>query len=257
MASSRSSASSDGSSSSSTESSSEEERKHKKRDKEKKSKKKTHRKDKKSKKSHKSRKDKKKKKDRSKDKEKPLASTSTYGKYGIIRESDLFMKREEFELWLREVKSTSTEMMSHYEERKFYAEYMEDYNTATLPHKKYYNLQAYEAKKAGKSDVKRSNKRSSAEANLNDEELRKLEIKRMRDERKLKEVQDAYSAMDREKVVAMREQEQLRAQMQHHWRTGNIEEALKIQERLAPSQTGNTVSMPLGAAAVPTSAADE
>jgi hypothetical protein len=60
-----------------------------------------------------------------------------YGAYGIIRESDIFVKQQEFYCWLQEVKNVNSETLPKFETRKMFEDYMEDYNTATLPHKKY------------------------------------------------------------------------------------------------------------------------
>ena len=59
-----------------------------------------------------------------------------YGKYGILAESDMFAKQQEFYLWLMEVKKTNPETLPRFETKKMFETFMEDYNTATLPHKK-------------------------------------------------------------------------------------------------------------------------
>lgn len=60
-----------------------------------------------------------------------------YGAHGILRESDMFVKQQEFYCWLQEVKNVNPETLPKFETRKMFESYMEDYNTATLPHKKY------------------------------------------------------------------------------------------------------------------------
>lgn len=110
------------------------ERKHRKADKHKKG-------------AHEKKKDKKKRKDKKKKKAKKskrddgmpsgVVDQNQFGKYGILRESDMFRKQPEFDAWMREVKGLSAdaslpkgEIMEHF--RTF----MEDYNTVTLPHEK-------------------------------------------------------------------------------------------------------------------------
>ncbi len=46
------------------------------------------------------------------------------------------------------------EVLPKHEERELFKTYVEDYNTATLPHKKYYNIAAYEAKQRAKAAKK-------------------------------------------------------------------------------------------------------
>ena len=68
-----------------------------------------------------------------------------YGKYGIIKEVDFFNKQREFEAYMSEVKKLpdvmgqgKREMMMHFKS------FIEDFNTATMPHDKYYNYEAWE-----------------------------------------------------------------------------------------------------------------
>ena len=52
-------------------------------------------------------------------------------------ESDMFNKQQEFYLWLQEVKKTNPETLPRFEMKKMFDTFAEDYNTVTLPHKKY------------------------------------------------------------------------------------------------------------------------
>jgi len=74
-----------------------------------------------------------------------------YGAYGIIHESDMYTKEAEFRCWLIEVKNISVESLPPSGMKQYFAEYMEDYNTATLPHIKYYNLEKYEMEERKKN----------------------------------------------------------------------------------------------------------
>eukprot|EP01016_Furgasonia_blochmanni_P045692 TRINITY_DN6486_c0_g1_i27.p2 TRINITY_DN6486_c0_g1~~TRINITY_DN6486_c0_g1_i27.p2 ORF type:complete len:186 (+),score=22.22 TRINITY_DN6486_c0_g1_i27:83-640(+) len=73
----------------------------------------------------------------------------------------MYRKREEFTLWLQEIKNTSLENLSHVAEKKFFEEYVEDYNTCTLPSKKFYDVRRWEMKlqkKLAKKERKRDKK---------------------------------------------------------------------------------------------------
>jgi hypothetical protein len=59
---------------------------------------------------------------------------------------DALYKRSEFLVWLMEVKSTNYESLSKWEEEKLMEDYMEDFNTCTMPHEKYYDLDKWEKK---------------------------------------------------------------------------------------------------------------
>ncbi|KAG2753969.1 hypothetical protein P692DRAFT_20720400 [Suillus brevipes Sb2] len=72
------------------------------------------------------------------------ASGAQWGKYGIISETDFYNKTQEFRTWLLEERKINPEAISKDQERKEFAVFVEDYNTATLPHEKYYHMEAYE-----------------------------------------------------------------------------------------------------------------
>ena len=85
----------------------------------------------------KERKKKKKSKDKGKKSSKSAVNQQKYGKYGILMESDMFNKQQEFYLWLQEVKKANPETLPRFEMKKMFDTFAEDYNTVTLPHKKY------------------------------------------------------------------------------------------------------------------------
>ncbi|KAF8161722.1 hypothetical protein K438DRAFT_1859334 [Mycena galopus ATCC 62051] len=66
-----------------------------------------------------------------------------WGKYGIISEADMFTKGQEFHTWLVEERKINPETISKDQNKKEFARFMEDYNTATLPDEKYYNMESY------------------------------------------------------------------------------------------------------------------
>lgn len=121
------------------------------------------------------------------------------GRYGIIRTSDKFTKANEFNAWLADVKEVVREELSLKEEADLFAQYTEDYNTATLPHKKYYDLARWEQKQLDKQTGKRSKKHKSRHKDqddgkdgdsgqLRDEEVLRLERLRQM-ERKTQEAE--------------------------------------------------------------------
>ncbi|CEM29155.1 unnamed protein product [Vitrella brassicaformis CCMP3155] len=206
-------------------------RKKEKRDKERRKEKK---KDKKRKKD-KDRKKKKKKDKGDKDTARAGAVTDQWGKFGQLVETDLWRKRPEFQLWLMEVKQKTLEELSNWEEKQLFRDYMEDYNTATLPHRKYYSLQDYEAEKAKKPPKKRVEEPSNV-VSFDDERSRKEEIRKIRDARAREAQQEAFAGMDEEKVAAMRRQQGLKNQMQTLFKMGRYDEAEKIQKLLQPDE---------------------
>ncbi|GBE80801.1 predicted protein [Sparassis crispa] len=77
-------------------------------------------------------------------KKKSGAVSHQWGKYGIINETDLYTKEQEFRAWLVEERKINPETISKEQTKKEFAQFVEDYNTATLPHEKFYHMEAYE-----------------------------------------------------------------------------------------------------------------
>mmetsp|Transcript_18463 Transcript_18463/g.51709 ORF Transcript_18463/g.51709 Transcript_18463/m.51709 type:complete len:374 (+) Transcript_18463:198-1319(+) len=164
------------------------------------------------------------------------ALTYQFGKYGIIRESDYEAKRGDFQLWATEVKKVEVEVLPKWEERELFKTYMEDYNTGTLPHKKYYDNDAYERARALK-EIKKGRKSKKTEWTAFDDEAdRRREAAKRREEEMEERQRQAYNELryTTNKAQEMRDQELLRQQMNLAYRTGNMDEARRIQERLNP-----------------------
>ncbi|KAI0800140.1 hypothetical protein C8Q74DRAFT_1191701 [Fomes fomentarius] len=129
-------------SASSSSSSSSDRRRHKrKKDKQKKRRSRSRSRDKDRKEKKKSKKDKKKQKS-------GAVGHEQWGKYGIINETDLYNKEPEFRAWLVEERKINPETISKDQTKKEFARFVEDYNTATLPHEKFYHMEEYERRMA-------------------------------------------------------------------------------------------------------------
>ncbi|KIK70946.1 hypothetical protein GYMLUDRAFT_33037 [Collybiopsis luxurians FD-317 M1] len=88
------------------------------------------------------------KREKKEKKKKASSSSSQWGKYGLISEVDIFSKASEFQTWLVEERVINPETISKDQKKKEFARFVEDYNTATLPHEKYYNMEAYDKRMA-------------------------------------------------------------------------------------------------------------
>ena len=141
----------------------------------------------------------------------------------------------------RETKGMANFNGSKWELKELFKNYMEDYNTATMPSLKYYSLEKWERQEALRKAAKEARKRrkgmvSSAEKSVfEDEKERAKEVEEEREQRKQKMINTALSSMDMHKVKAMREQKMLQAQMVLAHRQGNTKEAERIQKLLTPS----------------------
>ena len=88
------------------------------------------------------------------DDDKPLTG---YGAYGIIGPVDMHNKRAEFMAYLEEVKGLSYDSLSNGMLKEEFRGFMEDYNTATMPHVKFYSMERFEVSEAQrkKKDMKK------------------------------------------------------------------------------------------------------
>ncbi|KAG0208619.1 hypothetical protein BGX33_006142 [Mortierella sp. NVP41] len=98
---------------------------------------------------HSSSRRKKDKKDRKKDKkkskkERKSKSSLAYGTHGILVPSDMWNKESEFQAWLMEVKHLNPETIPQTKMKEHFIGFMEDFNTVTMPHEKFYNLSKWE-----------------------------------------------------------------------------------------------------------------
>lgn len=176
-------------------------------------------------------KEKKKKKDRST----KGAVTNSWGKFGVIKETDMWNKRPEFTAWLAEVKQVNLETLPNWEEKQMFKQFMEDHNTATFPSKKYYGLDAYHRHKMDK-ELKKGIKHALAteRTNFNDEEQRRQELLVERERQKEEKVESLKRSMQSGMAQAMKDQARLREEMAYQYRLGNSEAAAAIQKRLDP-----------------------
>jgi len=215
----------------------------KKKGKEKKKKKGKSKKDKKDKKGKKEKKDKKNKKAAKKEKRlkkaKRDAVSTQFGKYGVLKAEDFYNKKPEFLCWAMEVKAQNIDHLGQMEMKNLFKEYIEDYNTATMPSKKYYNLQTWDnmmAKKQHKKKVgdEMSEAQKAALASFDDEKARKEEIKHLQAKKHedaiTKEVQKFRT--DKAKVEEMKTQERLRTQVEMLNKAGLSKEAEKIKQKM-------------------------
>jgi len=234
---------SDSSSSSSSSSSRKRRRKSKKSKKSKKEKKKRKRHEhdgsddddndrKKSKKSKKSSRKEKKQKD---EKDAPLG----FGARGFITDTDRSVKEPEFRAWLEEVKLVNIEVLQKFEERDLWKGYVEDYNTATFPDDKYYDLDRWMKVEAIKKARGEGGKNTDEEFVFGDDEAnRKFEMENERAARLAFHQKQAYDRM-KDSVVDvenLREQERLKEQRKVAYNVGDTQLVERITKKLAPDE---------------------
>ncbi|KAG0233806.1 hypothetical protein BGW42_007177 [Actinomortierella wolfii] len=73
-------------------------------------------------------------------------ASKEYGTYGILTPADMWNKESEFQAWLMEVKNLNPETIPQNKMKEHFVGFMEDYNTVTMPHEKYYDLEKWETR---------------------------------------------------------------------------------------------------------------
>ena len=173
------------------------------------------------------------------------ALTSQYGSHGLLRAEnphDAELRRSEFFAWCAEAKKVqSMESLAKWEEAELWKTYVEDFNTATLPSEKYYDLVAWQRKE--EAERRKRAKRSGKEGDetpisaADDEAARRAEARRQREEEAAERLKEAYNAIkysDAGKKEDMKRQELLRIELQVAARTGDTEKVARLQKLLAP-----------------------
>lgn len=169
------------------------------------------------------------------------AAKESFGKYGIVKPEDQWAKQPEFFAWLAECKERDPETLAKWEERELFKEFAEDFNTATLPHVKFYNLQRWHSAQAA----------ADAEAGDRNEGVNFATLEEDRKRELLAERERAKDAGTRElinhmrltgKLDGLREQQQLKAQLQLAAQTGDMAQVERIQKILAPDDPRNSLA---------------
>ncbi|GBF97152.1 hypothetical protein Rsub_10339 [Raphidocelis subcapitata] len=166
--------------------------------------------------------------------------TTEFGKFGVIREADADRKRSEFMAWALDVKKLDVEALAKWEERELFKEFVEEFNTGSLPHRRYYDLAAYELSKAQeaaktaavKASARAGTRKAAEEGDEQELHRRRVEERQREQEKRVREAMEAL----RKGGMAdeMRRQEMLRAEMALAYKTGDKAKAQRIMERLAP-----------------------
>lgn len=159
--------------------------------------------------------------------------TETFGKYGIIRESDFYSQRRNFDAWMAEVKQIPSFTGPKYELMEYFKEFKEDYNTATLPDKKYYNYDQWEMDEYNKQKALAENKGGGM---ISDEARHLQEMKLRREEKDKKEQDIVFGAMSKDKIEEMKGQTRLKREMEVAFRMGDQDKVKRLQRRLEPDE---------------------
>jgi hypothetical protein len=157
----------------------------------------------------------------------------TFGQYGIIKASDMHKKQRSFQVWLAEVKGIHDFNGPRWELQNYFADYMEDYNTATMPHVKYYDYDAWELQEYQKKQRDEQEGGSTVQA---DEARHRQEMRQRAEEKQKAELLLLRQTMNKDKISDMKHKAQLQSELAHAFKTGDVETQRRIQKKLEPEK---------------------
>ena len=153
-----------------------------------------------------------------------------YGSRGVLRRTDLNLKRDEFDAWCREVRKTDPRGRAELE--TLFSEFCEDFNTCTLPSEKYYNLAAWERAQAAAAAAGPTAARSNFSM-LDDAEAHRREseaARRAKAEEQMRLLRQAAIAPGR--LAEVRVREDLLARQKYAFDRGDVHETARIAGKL-------------------------
>ena len=174
-------------------------------------------------------------------------TSTVFGKYGVVNPSDLHSNaqvKSSFGRWLSEIKGMPDFNGPKHELMEFFKEYAEDYNTATLPHMKYYNYDKWEMeeyarkkRKAEEAAAAKGDGVGGGAGNVALDEIRHREEMAARaKQRRLEELKIVQYGMTAEKREEMKHQARLRHEMAVAHKRGDEETRKRLQRRLEPEE---------------------
>jgi len=168
--------------------------------------------------------------------ERGTTSGMSFGRYGIVKESDFATStklKRSFEIWMEEVKGVPQgSSLAKWELSNYHKEFAEDFNTATLPHDKFYDYDKWEFEDYNKKKQESQQKKGA----LSDEFLYREEMMKKAEEKRRKEFNTVKTMMSKEKIDEMKSQARLRADMVNAYRAGDEETRARIQKKLEPER---------------------
>jgi len=166
--------------------------------------------------------------------------TAQFGKYGIIKESDFIGNnqrvRRSFDMWLSEVKGIASFNGPKGELLELYKQFAEDYNTATLPHIKYYDYDKWEMEEYARRKREAEDAATGGGSKAKSDEFRHREEMREERERKRRAEVELMRATVSAKREEMKSQALLKAELENAYKTGDQEKIRSLKRRLEPEE---------------------
>ena len=130
---------------------------------------------------------------------------------------------------------------------QYFKDFAEDYNTATMPHPKFYNYEKWEIEEyQRKQRQAQSNESSAIPTFFNDEEMVKQNRKRQKEEEERLAFQALRQrmAVDKNLQEDMKRQQQLTVELQQAYKRGDTATVKRLEKLLAPDEMTGTIKHP-------------
>ena len=144
--------------------------------------------------------------------------------------------RRSFEMWLVEVKGIASFSGPKGELLSYFSEYAEDYNTATLPHVKYYDYDKWEMEDYAKKKREAEDAAVGGGSKARSDEFKHREKMRRREEEKRRAEVELMRATVSAKREEMKGQALLKAELENAYKTGDQEKIRSLKRRLEPEE---------------------
>lgn len=163
------------------------------------------------------------------------SGAAAYGARGIINSSHFYDKQTEFRAWLSEVRGISADVpVPKAELMAAFASYVEDYNTATLPHEKFYDMDKYEAsvRSRGGDGAPRSSGGGGVLDILAESQARKAAAAAAARAADMAKVAAVRASMTSERLAELQSQARMAEAMRYAFKAGDVKEAARLQRVL-------------------------
>lgn len=153
-----------------------------------------------------------------------------YGRYGFLDPADRTMKTPEYNAWLVEVKKVAWENLTAFEDKQCWQEYVDAYNMATMPSKRFYDLNNCQGRAVGRLEARADVAGSSILA-VDEAERREL-ARRVRQHERDTEIQKVLEEMKDNQLLAqaIQQEREFRTKLSLMFKTGETEQARQLHQ---------------------------
>ena len=139
-------------------------------------------------------------------------------------------------MWLVEVKGIASFSGPKGELQSYFSEYAEDFNTATLPHVKYYDYDKWEMEDYAKKKKEAEDAATGGGSRARSDEFKHREEMKRREEEKRRAEVELMRATVSAKRDEMKGQALLKAELENAYKTGDQEKIRSLKRRLEPEE---------------------